>query len=112
MTSYVNKKKVTHSDHFTLVLNLNISYKRKRPERHEYYNFKDCIAQQAFKDVLNKEDNLVRCFDTSEDFEVQFNNWWKQLNILFFRCFEKVRYTGKIKKTETTELFERRTQIV
>ena len=39
ISSYL-RKKVVHSDHYSIILDFDISWKKKKPDRHEHFNFK------------------------------------------------------------------------
>ena len=73
MSSYLNKK-VTHSDHFTIILQFSIKYRRKRPQREEYFNFRNCQDLQEFGRILESESSLTECFNNSEPFPVQLKS--------------------------------------
>ena len=66
LTSYVNGK-VTHSDHFTLIIDFDIKYYKQPKVREEQFIFKDREALEVFKNILNTENNLTKCFDFKRD---------------------------------------------
>ena len=111
LTSYLNGKE-THSDHATLIINFDIKYKKQQKVREEQYIFKDREAQEIFRNILNTENNLTKCFENSDELEVQCKVWLEELFRIFQRCFKKVRVTSKVRETETSKLQERRTELI
>ena len=111
ISSYL-RKKVVHSDHYSIILDFDISWKKKKPERHEHFNFKNPEGLQEFKKILETEDNLSKCFDNSEPFKNQFDKWWHVFDNTHHRCFNKVRATEKVKPNATSELFKKRGELI
>ena len=78
LTSYLNRK-VTHSDHFTIIIDFDIKFKKQKLDRVEQFNLKDKEGQGKFKNILNTE-NLARCFDNADDLETQCKSWINELS--------------------------------
>lgn len=112
LSSYNNQGNPKHSDHFTEIIDFNISYRRQKPTREENFKFKDTEGQKLFSEILNNESNLVKCFQNNEDIDTQTNNWLKQLNNIFHRCFKKVRVVHKVKETDSSKLLSKRIIII
>ena len=110
LTSYQNKRAV-NSDHFTLIINFDINFKRQKPIREEFYNFKNTECQQKYTEILNTENNLIKCFDNDEDIEAQSNKWFSELNKIFQRSFRKIRLKETVKETEATPLLKERAEL-
>ena len=111
LTSFLNKK-VKESDHFTIIIDININIKKKRPIREEYFNFKCGEGQAKFMEILNTEKTLQNCFDNGDNFEDQCERWFNELNKIFQRSFRKIRYSNKVKETESSSLFKERSELV
>lgn len=111
LTSYLNGK-VTHSDHSTIIIDFDIKYKRQPKSRDEQFIFKDREGQEIFRNILNTENNLSKCFDNNDDLEAQCNQWIEELFNIFKRSFKKIRVTDKVRVTETSKLQERRTELI
>ena len=111
LTSYLNRK-VTHSDHSTIIIDFDIKYKKQQKIREEQFIFKDREAQEIFKNILNTESNLTKCFENNDEVEVQCERWLDELFRIFRRSFKKVRVTNKVRETETSKLQERRTELI
>ena len=111
LTSFLNRK-VTHSDHSTIIIDLDIKYKKQQKIREEQFIFKDREAQEIFKNILNTESNLTKCFENNDELEVQCERWLDELFRIFRRSFKKVRVTNKVRETETSKLQERRTELI
>ena len=56
LSSYLNKK-CRDSDHFTQLIDFDIQYRRQKPVREEYFNFKNIECQETFRNILNSENN-------------------------------------------------------
>ena len=112
LSNYTKRGKCVHSDHFTITTQFDISYKKKPAERQEFFNFKDCAGQKRFKEILDNYNTLSKCFENGDTLEDQFDQFCKNLESLYHQCFEKIRISDRVRKTEASELFERRAAIV
>ena len=100
------------SDHNTLILYLNLEYFLKKPDRVEYFNFRNTECQKIFFDKTNETKKLTACFQKAGNLESQAKNWLKELNGLCHQSFRKIRHKPKNKETETTVLLEKRRNIL
>ena len=107
----LNQKTII-SDHFTVIIDFDIEYKKQKPDRQEVFDFKDPEGQQKFMNILNTEDKLTQCFNSNQDIETQVDNWFSQLNVIFGRSFKKIRLNGKTKETESSNLQKTRSAII
>ena len=110
LCSYL-RGKPKNSDHFTLSALFDIKFRKQRPEREERYNFKSPEGFDIFKQILDNEDSLTRCFDNEDSIEKQVDKWYMEFNKILSRCFKRVRITDKVKPTRISELFKMRTEI-
>ena len=110
LTSYVNKK-AKMTDHFTEIIHFDINFRKQKPIREEYFNFKNEESQQLFRKLLDEENNLTKCFLDENDLESQTENWYNELNKLFQRCFRKIRKTNKMKDTDLSLLLKKRSDL-
>ena len=111
LTSFLNGK-MKKSDHFTLIIDFSINIKKKRPVREEHYNFKCSEGQAKFMEILNTEETLQNCFQNGNNVEDQCEKWFTELNNIFKRSFKKIRYTNKVRETETSLLFKQRAELI
>ena len=95
----------------TITAEFNIEYRRKPPPREEIFNFRNCQGLNAFKNILDTENNLSRVFDTNEGINTQCNNWLVELEKMFPRAFEIIRVTNKVKETAASVLLKKRGEI-
>ena len=65
LTSNLKNKKKTKKFEF------DIKFKKQKPDRVEQFNLRDKEGQEKFKNILNSENNLARCFDNADDLETQ-----------------------------------------
>ena len=101
-----------NSDHFTSILDLNISFQRKSVTRKELFNIKNLDCQKEFKKLLDEGDSLNKCFENDESLDVQCKRWWKNLNHIFHQAFRKVRCNGKVKETEVSKLLKEKADLI
>ena len=111
LSSYLAKK-CRDSDHFTLIMDFDIQYKRQKPVREEYFNFKNVENQESFRDILNSENNLTKCFENSDGVEKQTERWFAAFNNIVHRSFKKIRVSGKSKESESVSLLRKRTELL
>ena len=84
----------------------DIKFKKQKPDRVEQFNLRDKEGQEKFKNILNSENNLARCFDNADDLETQCESWLNELSRIFQRSFKKIRVT------ETSELLDKRSELI
>ena len=101
-----------NSDHNTLILNMNIQIQKKKPGREEFFNFRNKECQEIFHDLTNNAPKLNECFQQGLNISAEGEAWFKNLNKLFHQSFRKVRFTGKVKETELSRLFDQRRTIL
>ena len=111
LSSYL-KDKPKHSDHFTLIIDLDIQYQRRKKVRVEQFNFHSQEGLDKLKMILNSENNLLNCFNTDKNPERQIEDWFLAFDKILGRCFKKVRITDTRKETEESKLFKERTELV
>ena len=96
------------SDHFTTILEMNINYTVKKPERIEMFNFKNAQCQEKFFQITNSSTELTQCFQGDGSLEAQAKKWFKTLNGVFHSSFSKIRHTKKKVKSKLSSLMEER----
>ena len=84
----------------------DIKFKKQKPDRVEQFNLRDKEGQEKFKNILNSENNLARCFDNADDLETQCESWLNELSRIFQRSFKKIWVT------ETSELLDKRSELI
>ena len=84
-------KRVIESDHNGLILDLALEFSAKKPERKEFFNFRNKICQEAFTKETETNRQLLECFDNELSVEMQSKRWLKTFNSIIFKCFRKIR---------------------
>ena len=56
----------TDSDHYTSILEIDISYPTLKPTRVELYNLKDLEGQAKFKVLTSDTKRLTNCFESDD----------------------------------------------
>ena len=94
LTNYSSKRKVnkvTHSDHFPVILALDMSFKVAKPQRTSQFNFKDKYGQMNFFEMTDKNKKLSEIFSTQTTFENQVSMFEKTMNSIYHQSFSKIR---------------------
>ena len=75
----------------TVILNLSLGKPTVKPDRMEFYNFKEKGCQQTFKELTENKSDFINCFLNKKSFEEQIEQWkqllWKCIN----QSFKKYR---------------------
>ena len=100
------------SDHNTLILYMNISYKTKKPSREEVFNFKNQECQREFFTITEETEDLSSCFMSNKTFDKQCKDWFKNLQTVFHKSFKKIRCQSRVKETEVSKLLEKRKNLI
>ena len=111
LSNYAKKKGeriVIKSDHNPLIMELDINYTVKKPDRTETFNFRNKKCQEHFYQITNTSNLLSKCFQKDGDFPAQAGKWFKTLNGTFHKAFRKIRYSNKNKRTKVSEILEKR----
>ena len=91
-------KRVIESDHNSEILELDLQFCKRKPERREMFNLKNKICQQAFKKETEENSKLLEVFQNDLPFEKQSKNWLHNFDSILHKCFKKVRITSSKKK--------------
>ena len=83
------------SDHHTLILDLNISFQKKNPERKEVFNFRNKECQENFYLKTEVMTSLVKCFANENSLEKQSSDCFESMNRYFHQCFTKITSSTK-----------------
>ena len=108
LTTKTNK----NSDHFTIHLDLEVSFKPQTEPRKEFFNFRNVQCQKVFKEKTDNNEKLRICFQTDESLEKQSNKFLTNLNNIFQECFKKIRVNNKIRITEETRLMDEKQKLI
>ena len=116
LTHYFKKKCVshkTHSDHNTLVLDMQVPFYRTKNQKKEFFNFRNSDCQQTFREITTNSEELVKCFSNNgKSLSEQSNRWFKKLNGIFHRSFKKIRMNGNFKETKISQLSKTKSEII
>ena len=115
LTNYRAKnitKKVSHSDHYPVILVLDMSFRISKPQRTSLFNFKDQVGQMKFLSMTEKNTKLSDIFSTHSTFENQTSNFEKEMNSIFHQSFPKIREKKrKFKEDDVGFLIEKRNKL-
>ena len=83
--------KVTHSDHYPVMLILDMSFREAVPQRTSLFNFKDPKGQVNFFNTTDKNTKLANIFSTKKTFIDQVAMFEKTMNSIYYQTFLKIR---------------------
>ena len=89
MSNYTSKKttrKITTSDHYPVILTLDLSIPVVNVERTGHFNFRDINGQASFFHMTDNTNLLSEAISTTGTFKNQVAKWDKQL--------KKIPHTG------------------
>ena len=102
-----------HSEYNSMILYLDIDYYLKKPDRKEFFNFKNVECQKAFFQKTEHSELLTKCFLNKKSSENQSKDWFKILNGYFYECFRKIRCKQSFSsKNPVVKLLEERSRLV
>ena len=89
--------KASDSDHFTQIMDIKLNLLPQKPIRKEIFNFKECAAQQKFKNLTSKTKDFTSCFSDKLPIMKQISNWRNILKSYFRKSFKKIRIKNQMK---------------
>ena len=113
--SQINKnKRVIETDHNGLILDIKLEYSIQKPERQEFFNFRNKVCQEAFKKETDTNKDLLKCFENELSVEMQSKIWFKTFNSIIYKCFKKIRVSPNKKKNinSKNKLLRERTSLM
>ena len=76
-----------------------MEFSAQKPERKEFFNFRNKVCQEAFKRETETNMQLLECFENELSLEMQSKVWLKTFNSIIYKCFRKIRMCKKKKET-------------
>ena len=105
--------KVKETDHFSLILEMNLKFDTVKEERVEMFNFKNEQSMNLFKEETNNNKELIEAFKSDEQFLEQTQNWKQALDKCLRNFFQKIRHRKRgIKQSHVLILMEERKKIL
>ena len=98
---YGKNKRVIETDHNGEILEMNLEFEKRKPERVEIFNLRNKACQQVFYEETTDNSQLLEIFQTDLPFEIQSKKWFKTFNSILHKCFRKVRIVNNKKKEMT-----------
>ena len=115
LSNFSSKKKtgkVTSSDHYPVILSLDISIPVVKPVRSSHYNFKDKEGQLMFHNMTDNTTKLTYAMSTVGTFGEKVSLWEKYLKGFIFKAFPKIRpRKRKLQENEVGCLLEKRKRL-
>ena len=91
-------QRVIESDHNSEILEMDLQFSKRKPERIEMFNLKNKACQEAFKMETEDNPNLLQVFENNLPFKIQSKKWLSNFQSVLHKCFKKVRITNSKKK--------------
>ena len=91
-----------------MILELNIEFFQKKPERQEIFNLKNKKYQEIFRKETEQNIQLLKCFENENSLEYQAKSWYKTFDSILHRCFKKVRISENKKINQKSLLIKER----
>ena len=88
-----SKKKISYSDHNSLIGFIELKIQKTKSERKIIFNYRNSESLEAFKKITNGSPLLSRIFLNDDPFPKQIQAWWKVIKNNIYRAFKKVRLT-------------------
>ena len=98
---YRRNKRVIETDHNGEILELDLQFEKRKPERVEMFNLKNKRCQDNFYEETDDNSELLEILKTDLPFDIQSKKWLKTFNSILYKCFRKVRI-GNNKKKENS----------
>ena len=95
---YHKNNRLIETDHNGLIFELRLEYSAQKPERREYFNFRNKVCQGEFKKETEINSQLLECFENELSVEMQCKKWLKTFNSIVYKCFRKIRVGTNKKK--------------
>ena len=115
LTNFSAKRRinnVTQSDHYPVILVLDMSFSNSKPLRTSHFNFKDPQGQKMFFDMTNINPKLSKVFSTQTAFTEQVSIFEKTMNSIYHQAFPKIRdKKRKFKEDDVGLLIEKRKKL-
>ena len=96
-------QRVIEIDHNGLILDINIQFSQKKPERQEMFNLKNKEYKEAFTNETELNEELLKYFENNLPLEVQSKTKLKVFNSILHKCFRNIRICQKKKIIESSE---------
>jgi hypothetical protein len=89
-------------------MQIYVHYHLKKPDRVEFYNFKNAECQASFHQITNVTRKLSECFEKAGNIDKQAGNWFKVFKGICHQSFRKIRHTSKKEETKISLLLDKR----
>ena len=95
----INKnKRIIETHHNSEILELELEFRNRKPEREEILNLRNKACQEEFKDETEHNLELLEVFEKDVSLEIQSRNYFKVVHNILHKCFRKVRIANNRKK--------------
>ena len=95
---YKKNKRVTETDHNSIIAEFNLSIPKRKFDRIELFNLRNKKCQEMFTEETHRNTQLVECLENQYSFDVQCKMWLKTFNTILYKCFKKIRIVKNGKK--------------
>ena len=107
-----NKQYSNDSDHFSLLLEMNLKIENTKEKNVLIINYNDEAAKLKFKELTDNTIELTECFEGNATVEEKAKQWKETLLKIVNMAFKKIRIRKKTKKQiKQTKLIQMRNKL-
>ena len=96
--SNYSKKKISYSDHNSLIGYMELKIQKFKTERKTIFNYRNAESQEVFKNLTKNDNALINIFLDKSPFPKQVQLWWKKIKKFIHSAFKKVRVQKRVPK--------------
>ena len=112
LANYSKKQQsLVHSDHNSIIVNLNLKEQKVQIERKTIFNFRNSEGLNKFKMKTTNTNKFSKCFSKQTTFKKQCKEWSKLVTTTVFQCFAKIRINPS-KRKRVCNVFRKRKKCI
>ena len=111
LTSF-KAKKIVPTDHNSVLLVLNLTIPKDKPDCTSFFNFKNSEGQVNFFHMTDNNNSLSEAFSTDKTFQQQVRDWDRAVKSCMHQSFPKIRHRKrKFRDNDVGVLLEKRKKL-
>ena len=85
------KRAKRYSDHNAILVHMSVNKhsKKDRGKRKLVWNFSDPLGWQKFHKITSSDRSLLQRWQNDNDLEINYEIWYKKVNVILRECFKK-----------------------
>ena len=87
------KRGKRYSDHSAILVHMSVNKhsKKDRGKRKLVWNFNDPLGWEKYHKITGGDRSLLQCWQNDNDPEINYEIWFKKVNVILRECFKKKR---------------------